>query len=367
VLPGAPVRAPWSSPGAYAPTRPAGGGPAAPSAGRPPRPARTSITRHLPSVTGILRTATEGGASAAAKTSYSRQSFGVRSAHAGRDMPESGTRSARSFSAADLRPADPRHPADTPGTERRKTRRNGPRTPAHNSPEGTRRHNRRARNAPPRERDRRRAGRDRAGAPGRRRPGTHGPGGGPTPPGPVRHPRGLWQRNSPARRARQAAWRQHGPAHGSTCNRPPPPRHRAHGQAHGHMYREHDRTPVQRATRTFTEPPRTPREGSAGASPAVRGRLRRVSLGGTFRAIYALAQGAGFAPSDTRHLTVGRRRTTLGVPGSHPSVRLGTTGSGTALAANGPPWWLNRLQGGVTPRTPPTDQARRPAPSGITR
>lgn len=42
---------------------------------------------------------------------------------------------------------------------------------------------------------------------------------------------------------RQAAWRWRGPTHGSTCNPPQPSRHRAHRQAHGHIYREHDRAP----------------------------------------------------------------------------------------------------------------------------
>lgn len=240
----------------------------------------------------MLRTATEGGTSGAAKTSYSGQSFGVRSAHAGRDMPGAGTRSARSFSAVDLRPDRPATSGRHTGTEPRDGHRNGRRTPAHNSrgghspsPPPGRRHPRREA-GPVTVRRRGRGGR-RGAAPGRRAA------------------RGRWHtareaaQRLPGRSAtrgdcgsgtrrpaahRQAAWRRRGPIHGSPCNRPQPSRHRAHRRAHGHMVREHDRTPRAGTPRT---PSPNPRETAARPPRRSRGRAAGVPRRGRGRALSA--------------------------------------------------------------------------------
>ncbi|SDN09295.1 hypothetical protein SAMN05216259_102597 [Actinacidiphila guanduensis] len=114
-----------------------------------------------------------------------------------------------------------------------------------------------------------------------RRPGrsaVRGDGGGGTPwPAPPRHSRLPGPRADP--------WRP--------CKRRRTDRHRAHGRAHGHIYREHtpDRARI--------------------APDAATGRPGRAGPTG------------GFRPSGTSLLTVGMRRTTLGVPGSHTYARLG--------------------------------------------
>lgn len=196
MLPGAPVRAPYT---AMRHMRTAGR-----LAKDPQRPAETpgsaSITEHPPYVIGMLRTATESGTCGSGETSQSRQVFGPGAAHAGRDMPRGRGPCPRSFSAADLRPR-PREPRTGAARVRRRTTLLGARPPGYVF-------------APPRPRRpcrtrrfgqaRRAGGASRGGlrgvAPGHSAPGTHGPGDGSTPPGPVRHPRGLWQRNSLARR-----------------------------------------------------------------------------------------------------------------------------------------------------------------------
>ncbi len=163
-------------------------------------PGSTSIAKHPAYVIGMLRTATESGTYASAETSQSRQVFGAGAAHAGRDMPRDGGHCTRSFSAVDLRPGH-REPHTGAARVRRRTTLLMARPPGYviapprpRHPCRTRRFGQ-ARGA---------GGASRGGlrgvAPGHSAPGTHGPGDDSTPPGPVRHPRGLWQRNSLARR-----------------------------------------------------------------------------------------------------------------------------------------------------------------------
>jgi hypothetical protein len=109
-----------------------------------------------------------------------------------------------------------------------------------------------------------------AGAPDRPGPATHGPGGGPTPPGPVRHPRGLWQRNSPARRtppSRLAVARADPRVH----MQPPAavPAQSAQAGARPHIPGARSR-PLSGAPRA---PSPNPREPPAEPPPVVRGRF----------------------------------------------------------------------------------------------
>jgi hypothetical protein len=107
------------------------------------------------------------------------------------------------------------------------------------------------------------------------------------------------------------------------CKRRRPGRHRAHGRAHGHIYREH-----------------------GPASWRVRGRnlaIRDETLNGRDAANYA---------GCTRFAHVRAAR---------------VSGACAAPAVQRSPRWLNRTPGEGDPRTPRQDQAGRPAPSGITR
>jgi hypothetical protein len=109
----------------------------------------------------------------------------------------------------------------------------------------------------------------------------------------------------------------------SPCKRRRPERHRAHGRAHGHIYREHG--PASRRVR--------------GRNPAIRDE----TLNGRDAANYA---------GCTRFAHVRAAR---------------VSGACAAPAVQRSPRWLNRTPGEGDPRTPRQDQAGRPAPSGITR
>lgn len=113
---------------------------------------------------------------------------------------------------------------------------------------------------------------------------------------------------------------------------------------------------------------RAPPEAAQSAQPGARPHIPGAHAGShRGRVPWGLFSARGFAPSGTRLLTVGMRRTTLGVPGSHTYARLGYPAHAPRPADRGGPRWLIRVQGEGDPRTPRQDQAGRPAPSGITR
>lgn len=299
----------------------------------------SSDNRHRCAI-GALRTATSPGRGPPAETSGSRQSFGGAAAHAGGDMPRDRARRRRSFSAADLRPGrcGPAAGGDPDGA--RKSRTTGEkhtlRTVNRRAWRPNRRHSAPARRAARAQHTAREAIQRPPG-----RSATRGDcGGGTRWPAAPRHSRLAEARANPR----------------LICNRPQPVRHRAHRRAHSHIHREH----APSASATSRGRPRgdhgrrvirSSRDGPAGHFP----RKEHVPVRGWIRAI--------------RHETLnGREAANYAGCIRFAPVRVARiSGPDTALAANRRPRWLNRAPGKGDPRTPTTDQARRPAPSGITR
>lgn len=187
--------------------------------------------------------------------------------------------------------------------------------------------------------------------------GCDGPGGMSHPPGPVRHPRGLWQRNPPTRPPRHAACRGCGPIHGHHASAAAPTgTERTAGRTATYTGSTRQNARVPRPSR---RPLAHPGSATPARPPAAPGNPRAPPVHWPVRDCFPAIRHKALNGRDAANYAGCTR---------FAHVRAArVSGACTAPAGKGRSRWLNRAPGEGDPRTPRHHQAGRPAPSGITR